>query len=112
MVFRDSLGADAVHVFSMRGLERADGLIAVNRDGELCCLFVARAAQGSGAGSLLLEHLLEEGHVSRARILEENLGGRFFLQRHGFVEVDRNSNPVAGQQELLMERRQQQRRSA
>ncbi|WP_237059831.1 GNAT family N-acetyltransferase [Microbulbifer sediminum] len=103
-VFYRALAAETVRVFSRCGLVRPDGLVSVSSDGELQCLFVARALQGTGAGSLLLDHVVEENRVRSVRVLEENLGGRFFLQRYGFIETGREANPVAGQQELVMYR--------
>lgn len=87
-----------------RGADSADGMIAVSRQGQLRCLFVARAIQGSGAGSALLHRVLEEYPGLAVRVLEENLVARYFFQRHGFREQQRSFCPVARQEQLLMER--------
>jgi ribosomal protein S18 acetylase RimI-like enzyme len=71
-------------------------------DDTLGLLIVAPGAQGQGVGSELMS-LAKRGrpqlHVS---LLEENLRARYFCQKHGFVEMERQLCRDTGQEQLLM----------
>lgn len=97
-------GEETVLVYCSGGTDRADGMIATSKGGELTCLFVARALQGTGAGSDLLSGVLGTQPWLSVCVLEENLGARYFFQRHGFREHERRYCPVARQDQLLMHR--------
>ncbi|WP_193163397.1 GNAT family N-acetyltransferase [Microbulbifer hainanensis] len=80
----------------------ADGFAAVDRDGALTFLCVTPSEAGHGIGSALMEAVKRSQPQLEARLLQENLLGRYFLQQHGFVETERQPNPAAGQAEILM----------
>ncbi|MBB5211766.1 GNAT family N-acetyltransferase [Microbulbifer hydrolyticus] len=65
-------------------------------------IFVSPGEQGHGVGSELMAQAKFGRMQLEARILEENLRGRYFLQQHGFSEAERQFNTAANQDEILM----------
>jgi len=80
----------------------AEGFAAISDLDRLECLCVSPAFTGRGAGSELICAAKRGRSQLEACVLQENLGARYFLQQHGFVEIDRQPNVEAGQAELLM----------
>lgn len=80
----------------------AEGLVTISDGRRLDAVFVSPMEQGHGVGSELVAQA-KAGRVQlEARVLEENLRGRFFLQQQGFVEAERRFDDSAGQEEILM----------
>lgn len=89
-------------VYTLPGSNLAEGLVTVTSEGLIRTIFVSPAAQRQGIGSALIAQA-KFGKVNlEASVLEENLGGRYFLQQHGFVETARRFSPTANQEELVM----------
>ncbi|GIG36248.1 acetyltransferase [Cellulomonas pakistanensis] len=65
-------------------------------DGTLEMLFVDAARRGSGIGSALLEHAVEEHGVTAVDVNEQNVGAAGFYARHGFEVVGRSETDEAG----------------
>lgn len=80
----------------------AEGFAAVRDLDQLECLCVSPAFAGRGAGSELMRAAKRGRSQLEARVLQENLGARYFLQQHGFLETGREPSAEAGQAELLM----------
>ncbi|MCA0900157.1 GNAT family N-acetyltransferase [Microbulbifer agarilyticus] len=94
--------ADVHWVYSRPGSAIAEGLVTVGDDHQVQTIFVSPGEQGHGVGSELMEQA-KFGQVELTSVvLEENLRGRYFLQQHGFAELERTFNASAGQDEIVM----------
>ncbi|WP_226663993.1 GNAT family N-acetyltransferase [Microbulbifer aggregans] len=89
-------------VYTLPGSSRAEGLVTVTNEGLIHTIFVSPAAQRRGIGSALITQAKFGKLKLEASVLEENLGGRYFLQQHGFVETSRRFSVAANQEELVM----------
>lgn len=95
--------ANAAHwVYTLPGSDVAEGLVTITADGCIETIFVSPNAQRRGVGSALIGQAKFGKAQLEITVLEENLGGRYFLQQHGFVEVSRSYRQAANQDELLM----------
>lgn len=99
---RQCLGADRCLVYSEPGHCAADGFAVVARDRSLVFLCVTPALAGRGGGSELMRAAKLGRPQLQATLLQENLVGRYFLQRHGFVEVERQPSAATGLSEIVM----------
>lgn len=99
---RQYLGADRCLVYSEPGHCAADGFAVVARDRSLVFLCVTPAVSRRGGGGELMRAAKVGRSEIRATVLQENLAGRYFLQRHGFVEMERLPCADAGQAEIVM----------
>jgi len=54
-------------------------------------LFVAAAHRGTGVGSVLLAHAVDDYGISRVDVNEDNVDAVAFYRRRGFVEVERSA---------------------
>lgn len=95
-------GADLCLVFRAADGEPADAFVSVSDGDWLRFLCVSPLVAGRGVGSRLLRAAARGRPQLQVAVLEENLGGRYFLQQHGFVEVERRASAEAGQAELHM----------
>lgn len=89
-------------VFTRAGSDIPEGLVTIAAEQQLESIFVSPGAQGFGAGSELMQQAKFGRPQLAVRVLEENLRGRYFLQKHDFVEVERYFNIAANQDELVM----------
>ncbi|WP_295802302.1 GNAT family N-acetyltransferase [uncultured Microbulbifer sp.] len=89
-------------VYTLPGSDIAEGLVTITGDGQVEALFVSPSAQRRGVGSALINQAKFGKLQLQTAVLEENLGGRYFLQQHGFVEVSRHYRQAANQDELVM----------
>ncbi|MFD1216754.1 MULTISPECIES: GNAT family N-acetyltransferase [Microbulbifer] len=80
----------------------AEGLVAITPDNELHTVFVAPTQQRQGIGSTLMAQAMYDRNQLEVTVLEENLHGRYFLQKHGFEETARSYSMEARQDELVM----------
>ncbi len=80
----------------------AEGFAAIRDLDSLEYLCVSPAFAGRGAGSELMRATKRGRPQLQARVLQENLGARYFLQQHGFVEIERQPSAEACQAEILM----------
>ncbi|WP_460804458.1 GNAT family N-acetyltransferase [Microbulbifer agarilyticus] len=95
--------ARAVHwVYSRPGSAIPEGLVTVGADHQVQTIFVSPGEQGHGVGSELMEQAKFGQLELTSLVLEENLRGRYFLQQHGFAEIERTFNASAGQDEIVM----------
>ncbi|WP_346838273.1 GNAT family N-acetyltransferase [Microbulbifer sp. SAOS-129_SWC] len=99
---RDCLDADYCLVYTERGHRSADGFALVAGDDTLKFLCVTPALAGHGAGAALMEATKRACPQLQAHLLQENLLGRYFLQRHGFVETERYADGDSGQMAIVM----------
>lgn len=100
---RDSGASGATHwVYTLPGSDVAEGLITVTADDRVETVFVSPMVQRRGVGSALIGQAKFGKAQLEMTVLEENLGGRYFLQQHGFVEVSRSFRRAANQEELVM----------
>lgn len=89
-------------VYTRPGSDVAEGLVTISDDLRVETIFVSPGEQGRGVGSELMEQA-KFGRVQlETRVLEENLHGRYFLQQHGFSEIERKFNQAANQDEIVM----------
>lgn len=79
------------------------GFVSLDRFDHLDAVVIEAPARGQGMGSQLIRCAKLGRPRLTAGILERNLAGRYFLQKHGFVERDRHPCAGAGQLQLLME---------
>ncbi|MFV8782895.1 GNAT family N-acetyltransferase [Microbulbifer sp. SA54] len=89
-------------VYTLPGSQAAEGLVTVSKEGQVRSIFVSPAAQRQGIGSALIAQAKFGKAQLEAAVLEENLGGRYFLQQHGFVETSRRFCAAANQEEVVM----------
>ncbi|WOX03966.1 GNAT family N-acetyltransferase [Microbulbifer pacificus] len=89
-------------VYTRPGSDVAEGLVAITDNVLIESIFVSPAQQGRGVGSELMAQAKFGRLQLEARVLEENLGGRYFLQQHGFAETGRHFNQSANQDEIWM----------
>ncbi|MFC6633866.1 GNAT family N-acetyltransferase [Microbulbifer taiwanensis] len=94
--------ADCSLVYVDAGEEMAKGFAVVSHGDWLQCLCVSPVVTGRGVGSALMEAVKRDRAQLQTSVLQENLGARYFLQQHGFVEVERRPCRGAGQNRLLM----------
>lgn len=99
---RDCIRAGCSLVYSEAGHRSADGFAVVGRTGDLVFICVTPACAGRGVGSALMEAIKRNHAYLEARLLQENLLGRYFLQQHGFVESERRTDATTGRIEILM----------
>lgn len=102
--FREScLEQESAWVYLDAGSNEADGFVALRGDDEVATLFVAPWARDRGVGSALLAQAKQGRPLLRVVLLEENLEGRYFCQKHQFEELDREACAETGQDKLTME---------
>lgn len=89
-------------VYTRPGSDTAEGLVTIRDNQRVETIFVSPGEQGRGVGSELMEQAKFGRFQLEARVLEENLRGRYFLQQHGFAEIERQFNQAANQDEIVM----------
>lgn len=89
-------------VYTRPGSDTAEGLVTISNNLRVETIFVSPGEQGHGVGSELMEQAKFGRIQLEARVLEENLRGRYFLQQHGFAETERQFNQAANQDEIVM----------
>ncbi|WP_250460661.1 hypothetical protein [Microbulbifer litoralis] len=99
---RSYLGAENCLVFYESRRGTADGFVVVGRGQVLEFLCITPAVAGRGGGSELMRAAKVGRAQLEATLLQENLGGRYFLQQHGFVEAERKPSATAAQAEIVM----------
>ena len=100
---RSAQTGKATHwVYTLPGSDIAEGLVTITTDGCIETIFVSPTVQRRGVGSALIGQAKFGKAQLEIAVLEENLGGRYFLQQHGFVEVSRRYRQAANQDELVM----------
>ncbi|MCW8125373.1 hypothetical protein [Microbulbifer halophilus] len=99
---RNCLGASSCLVYCEGRHRAADGFAVVGPDRALVFLCVTPAVSRRGGGGELMRAAKVGRTEMHATVLQENLAGRYFLQRHGFVETERLPCADAGQTEIVM----------
>ncbi|WP_323846130.1 GNAT family N-acetyltransferase [Microbulbifer magnicolonia] len=94
--------ADDCLVYVERSAAPVDGFVTVTAGDHLECICVSPLVSGRGVGSALIRAAKRGRPQLQGLVLEENLGARYFLQQHGFVEVARRPSAEAGQACILM----------
>ena len=89
-------------VYTRPGVDIAEGLVVISDNQRVETIFVSPGEQRRGVGSELMEQAKFGRIQLEARVLEENLHGRYFLQQHGFAETERAFNQAANQDEIVM----------
>ncbi|WP_091388059.1 GNAT family N-acetyltransferase [Microbulbifer marinus] len=94
--------ADACLVYVERDGQPVEGFVTVVDGDRLECICVSPLVSGRGVGSALVAAAKRGRPQLQVEVLQENLGARYFLQQHGFVEVERRTDAGTGQVQLLM----------
>lgn len=89
-------------VYARTAKDLADGLVTITDNMLVETIFVSPTKQRHGVGSELMAQAKFGRPQLEAKVLEENLRGRYFLQQHGFVETARHFNQSANQDEIWM----------
>lgn len=89
-------------VYTSPGNDIAEGLVTITDNVLVETIFVSPGEQRRGVGSELMAQAKFGRLQLGARVLEENLRGRYFLQQHGFAETERRFNNAANQDEIWM----------
>lgn len=89
-------------VYSRPGSDVAEGLVTITDNMLVETIFVSPMEQRRGVGSELIAQAKLGRPQLETKVLEENLRGRYFLQQHGFAEVERRFNQSANQDEIRM----------
>lgn len=89
-------------VYTRTGSNIPEGLVTITENRQVETIFVSPGEQGRGVGSELMTQAKFGRIQLETKVLEENLRGRYFLQRHGFCEAERTFNSAANQDEIFM----------
>ncbi|MCK7598064.1 GNAT family N-acetyltransferase [Microbulbifer sp. CAU 1566] len=95
-------GGSSHWVYTRPGSDIAEGLVTISDNLRVETIFVSPGEQRRGVGSELMAQAKFGRIQLEARVLEENLHGRYFLQQHGFSETGRSYNKAANQDEIQM----------
>lgn len=89
-------------VYTRPGSNVAEGLVTITDNMLVETIFVSPMEQRRGVGSELMAQAKFGRPQLKTKVLEENLRGRYFLQQHGFAEIERCFNQSAKQDEIWM----------
>ncbi|MCO1334899.1 hypothetical protein MO867_11160 [Microbulbifer sp. OS29] len=98
----DCSNAKRCRVFTGRHSAVAEAFITVTGDDRIAYLCVSPLFSGCGIATNLLTEATRDIPKLQAQVLRENLRTRYFLQRQGFKEQERDYRAEFGQHLILM----------
>ncbi|WP_226643864.1 GNAT family N-acetyltransferase [Microbulbifer variabilis] len=99
---RDCRRSNQCLVFTGRHSAVAEAFITIVDNNRVAHLCVSPLFTGCGIGTRLLTSVGRGRSQLQAQVFRENLRTRYFLQKHGFVEIRRGYNAEYGQHQILM----------
>ncbi|WP_445355339.1 GNAT family N-acetyltransferase [Microbulbifer sp. EKSA008] len=100
---KDCRSATQCLVYTDRNNAVAEAFITLLSDGTVTHLCVSPLFTGCGIGTNLISAIRDRRYPLKAEVLRENLRTRYFLQKHGFVEVERSYHVEYGQHSISMQ---------